>query len=330
MVTTRLNDSSAVAPSEMNASKPLTLLERRKHRLKTRPGIDLDKIKAESAAADTPFDLSDRHGITNLFEVHEALGQGTTGVVFRATRRNDRREVALKMMRIDDEELISVARGEFELLRSIQHPHIIEALDFFVYPAGAVMALSYFAGNTLDNAVSALPGRCMQEAVARNLFNALMLAVDHLHQQGIIHRDVKASNILVSHDLMDLKLVDFNTAQRVLEGGALTMTGTVDYLPPEVLLGESLSEKSDVWAAGLCLHLMLSGTLPVERRLFSSRSHFAEALSSQEVKLGSQQWTHVSDECKAVLRSCLEPSSQGRATASEVLSGSWLGSQINH
>merc|ERR1719181_1986656 len=125
----------------------------------------------------------------------------------------------------------------------------------------------------------------MQEAVAQNLFNALALAVDHLHQQGIIHRDVKASNILVSDDRRELKLVDFNTAQRVLEGGALTMTGTVDYLPPEVLLGESLNEKSDVWAVGLCLHLMLSGALPVEPRLFSSRSRFAEALSSQEVKL---------------------------------------------
>merc|ERR1719181_114525 len=145
------------------------------------------------------------------------------------------------------------------------------------------MVLSYFPGKNLEDAVKCR-GR-MSEDTSKYLFNALALAVDHLHQQGIIHRDVKASNILVADDHSDLKLVDFNTAQRTMEGGALTLTGTVDYLPPEALLGESLCEKSDVWAAGLCLHLMLTGTPPVERRLFSSRSRFAEALSSQEVKL---------------------------------------------
>lgn len=305
--------------------KPLTLLQRREHRLKSRPSIDCNLIQNDGAP--TPFSLSDPQGISKRFEVHEALGEGTTGVVRRAIRRHDGQQVALKMMRMDDEELLTTAKQEFELLRSIDHPHIIEAYDFFTYRMGAVMVLEYFAGKTLDDAVNGAPGGRLSENVAQGLFNPLALAVDHLHQQGIIHRDVKASNILVSDDLLDLKLVDFNTAQRVLEGGALTMTGTVDYLPPEVLLGESLSKKSDVWALGLCLHLMIAGKLPVERLLFSSRVEFAEALASQEARLSGQEWQHISKPCRSLLRRCLATNPDVRIAATDILSSDWLGTE---
>lgn len=318
--------AAACAHVDGQESKPLTLLERRGHRLKSRLSIDFELVKKGVA---TPFEIADHQDISRLFEVHEALGQGTTGVVSRATRRTDGRVVALKMMRMDDEELLSTARQEFELLRSIQHPHIIEAFDFFVYPKGAVMVLSYFAGKTLSDSVLAAPKRCMPEDVARHLFRQLVLAVDHLHKKGIIHRDVKATNILISEDLLDLKLVDFNTAQRTMDG-ALTMTGTVDYLPPEVLLGNSLCEKSDVWAVGLCLHLMLTGALPVERRLFSSRTSFVKALCSQEVPLGDQELQHISVRCKTVLRACLEPTPQQRCAAADVLASEWLTRQANN
>lgn len=307
------------SPVDGQESKPLTLLERRGHRLKSRPSIDFELVKKDSVA--TPFETAGHQDINRLFDVHEALGQGTTGVVSRATRRTDGHVVALKVMRMDDEELLSTARQEFELLRSIQHPHIIEAFDFFLYPKGAVMVLSYFEGKTLSDSVLAAPKRCMPEDVARHLFRQLVLAVDHLHKKGIIHRDVKATNILVSEDLLDLKLVDFNTAQRTIDG-ALTMTGTVDYLPPEVLLGDSLCEKSDIWAAGLCLHLMLTGALPVERRLFSSRTSFVKAMCSQEVP---QDLQHISVRCKTVLRACLEPTPQQRCAAADVLASEWLG-----
>jgi cell division control protein CDC15 len=291
--------------------------------MKTRPSIDFDLVKAHNDKISS-FDPADRQAVEKNFEVHEALGQGTTGVVCRAVRRSDGQQVALKMMRMDDEELLNIARQEFELLRTIEHPHIIEALDFFSYSMGAVMVLSYFAGQTLEESVHNMEDGYMPEDMSKRLFNALTMAVDHLHQQGIIHRDVKASNILVSNDRMDLKLVDFNTAQRVLEGGALTLTGTVDYLPPEVLLGESLCEKSDVWAVGLCLHLMLTGTLPVERRLFSSRIDFAQALCSEEVRLSNQRLQFISLPCKDVLGSCLEPHPQQRADAATLLATQWL------
>jgi serine/threonine protein kinase len=301
--------------------KPLSRLQRRRQQLKSRLSIDCDLIR--SSGPDGPS-FAMLEGIGTRFQVYEELGQGTTGVVFRAERRSDGQEVALKVMRMHDEELLATAKQEYELLRSISHPHIIQALDFFTYPMGVVMVLSYFAGKTLEEAVASTPRKSLPEETSRYLFNALVLAVEYLHQQGIIHRDVKAANVLVACDFSDLKLVDFNTAQRVLEGGSLTMTGTVDYMAPEVLLGESLSEKSDVWAMGLCLHLMLLGSLLVTRQRFSSRADFARALAKEEVLENLEEYQHLSKPCREVLRGCLAVEVKSRFMAAEILASDFL------
>merc|ERR1711920_616925 len=161
---------------------------------------------------------------------------------------------------MDDEEFFLTARKEYDLLRTIQHSNIIRALDFFVYPMGAVLVLEFFEGRSLEDTVRKSPKKHLTENQARPLFLKLMSAVAHLHAHNIIHRDVKAENILVSPALDSIRLLDFNTATATA-AGALTMTGTIDYLPPEVLLGDSPSQTSDIWSAGLCLHLMLIGTL---------------------------------------------------------------------
>merc|ERR1712176_1195419 len=119
-----------------------------------------------------------------------------------------------------------------------------------------------FEGRSLEDTVRKSPKKHLTESQARLLFLKLMNAIAHLHTHNIIHRDVKAENILVSLALDSIRLLDFNTA--TASAGALTMTGTIDYLPPEVLLGESPSQTSDIWSAGLCLHLMLIGALPLE------------------------------------------------------------------
>jgi len=228
---------------------------------------------------------------------------------------------------MDDEEMLRIAREEYELLRGVEHPHIIKAFDFFTMPMGAVLVLEYFAGKNLDAIIDRASGGRLEEQAAQVLFRALLEAVCHLHQLGIIHRDIKAQNILVSSNLKDLKLVDFNTAKRVQEG-ALTMTGTADYMPPEVLLGESLSEESDVWACGLCLYLMLYGSLPFERRLFGSHAEFGRAIEKSPLTCRStRSWSNegFSESCMSTLEQCLTVSPTQRPCAQTLLESEWLG-----
>lgn len=260
----------------------------------------------------------------NYYDI-EVLGQGSTGVVYRARHRDDKRLVALKTVRTDDEELIRIAEREYAVLSTIQHPSIIRALDFFIAADRIVLVLEFFEGMSLTKAVADAPGRMFSERSSHHLFVKLLQAVAHLHQHRVIHRDVKADNILVAKDLQELRLIDFNTAKRLAEGGALTVTGTRLYGAPEVLLGDSPSEGSDVWAVGLCLHIMLSGHLPSQlRRPVENFDAFVRRVVDEPFSLDGRRWKHISQSCKATLLRCLEKDRNLRPAAMTLLEEDWI------
>ena len=102
------------------------------------------------------------------------------------------------------------------------------------------------------------------------------------------------------------------------------MTGTIDYSAPEVLNGESPSERHDVWGAGLCLHWMLLGRLPRSASGFPSLSDFEESVRTNPVKCDGIEWTETSEDCKNIIRLCLSISMQDRPAPMVLLCLPWL------
>eukprot|EP00931_Biecheleriopsis_adriatica_P105314 TRINITY_DN79878_c0_g1_i1.p1 TRINITY_DN79878_c0_g1~~TRINITY_DN79878_c0_g1_i1.p1 ORF type:complete len:490 (+),score=104.52 TRINITY_DN79878_c0_g1_i1:74-1543(+) len=264
-------------------------------------------------------------GMLQQYELHEILGQGSSGVVYRALRKSDNKQVAVKTMQAFDEEMLAIRRQEFELLQKLRHPHIIEAVDFFASPGHAALVLEFFPGQTLSQTVKQAPSQQLAEDVSRQLFLMLLQAIDCLHQHRIVHRDVKGENVLISSSsrLNDLRLIDFNAARCVLEGGALTMTGTLEYAAPEVLQGESPSEGADIWSAGLCLHLMLAGSLPWRMGQLSMEAYHRK-VTTHELQLDGTSWQEISDECKEMLQLCLTIQKTMRPAAMVLLEQDWL------
>ena len=255
-------------------------------------------------------DTDSRNLLEDEFSVVSVVGQGTTSYVQHAVRRSDSCHVALKTLRVEDEHMISVAKEEYEMLRTIAHPNIVRALDFIAAPCRAVLVLEFFNGRDLLQTVSSMPEQCLPEIVAMPLTTMLADAVVYLHSRRVTHRDIKPQNVLASSDLKHLKLVDFNVARNLQEGLALTPTGTRLYAAPEVIFGEPPSELSDIWAVGLCAHLLLSGKLPQGREGCDSLKETIQVCAKREVTLQGHPWTKVSTQCKSVLRRCLaaEPS----------------------
>jgi len=270
--------------------------------------------------------------LAEAYDGFQKLGEGSTGVVYKVRDRRDNKEVALKVMRMDDdEEQLQIAQKEYDLLKHVSHPNIIKALDFFTFSMGAALVLDYFDGKKLSKAVREAPGRHLQESAACHLSAQLLGAVHHLHSRSVIHRDIKADNILVSPDLTDLRLVDFNAAKQLRESQALTMTGTVDYMPPEVLSGESPSQAGDVWAVGLCIYLMLNGRLPSERRALRLRLDSLDEVPLYRgslVRLDGDSWEDISEPCKDVVRDSLQYNHDLRPTASTVLAMPWFAEEL--
>jgi serine/threonine protein kinase len=231
--------------------------------------------------------------------------------------------VALKTSRAADAERLAITAREFEVLKHLAHPNITRALDFFSVADAAVLVLELFPGRELDVFVRQSPQKCLSEDRARDLSAQLWEAIRFLHDDcDIIHRDVKAANVLVSEQ-HTLKLIDFNTACRLADGSALTMTGTHEYAAPEVLRGKSPSASNDVWGAGLCSYLMLAGRLPRRADKYVSLKDFAAA-TEKSVMLTGGRWSDLSKACRDAVAGALAVDEEGRVTPAGFLQQPWF------
>lgn len=212
----------------------------------------------------------------NRYELGSLLGEGGMGRVYAATDRLTGKAVALKQVyipstmldfnsRTDYSESNVALAHEFQVLAALRHPHIISVLDYGFDMQGNV-AVPFFTMNLLEGAqtiTAAAKGRDLQGRI--DLIVQTLLALDYLHRRGILHRDLKPGNILVSDD--NVRLLDFGLAldrrQRHEEG---EIVGTLAYLAPELLSSKQPSVQSDLFAVGVIAIEMLSGIHPFESK----------------------------------------------------------------
>ena len=162
------------------------------------------------------------------FEIEREVGRGGVGVVYRALDRETGQPVALKLMAgagLDASEEARFAR-EAEVLKSLDHPHIVKLLDCGAYDEVPYVAMEWLEGEDLAARQRRAP---LPLAQALEIARQIALALDRAHGAGIIHRDVKPSNVFLlaqgSGDALHAKLVDFGVALN--EDARLTRTGVV-------------------------------------------------------------------------------------------------------
>jgi hypothetical protein len=222
------------------------------------------------------IDMSDPRTGKQLagYRILGRVGAGAMGTVYLVDRQDDpTRPVALKLLPRDASD---DAKGRFkrEILANsfFHHAGVIEILDAGETDQGhQYMAMEFFDGSDLSVALEAEPRLPPRRALhlARQVFEALAAC----HAAGVVHRDVKPANILVSRDGETAKLMDFGIAvisqlgefrQQVfhsMEGG---ITGTPEYMSPEQASGEEIGAASDLYSMGCVLYQMLAGRLPFE------------------------------------------------------------------
>lgn len=264
--------------------------------------------------------------LDDKFKVLEKLGSGCAGMVHRAVCLESGRTVALKIPRSKDAGLAEAAQKEYDLLTRLgPHPNIIKVLGFHNLKGEATLVLEFFDGPTLQAVVQE---KRLPEPTARILSIGLLKAAGHLHANNILHRDIKPQNVLVGHCLQKLRLCDFNAAACLDDGVPLTPTGTELYKAPELLLGEFPCERSDVWACGLCIYFMLSGSLPQGRDTLDPFCKLKADVALQPISLGATCWQHISEECKAMLQQCLAVSREDRPMIPDLLYDAWISDPI--
>src|SRR3954453_21452954 len=193
------------------------------------------------------------------------LGSGGMGHVWLARDEENGLDVALKMVGREGKSATRAER-EAKAAAALRHPHCQRIYALARDPAHVFIAYEYVPGRTMRQALAAgeLDDRAAVETAAQ-----VLEALAHAHGRGIVHRDVKPSNVLLAEgDVVDIRLLDFGLAQ-MAEFDTLTaigdVPGTLGYVSPERLLGQPATEAADVWAVGVMLWEALAGRHPFWR-----------------------------------------------------------------
>ncbi|ORX40724.1 kinase-like domain-containing protein [Kockovaella imperatae] len=204
-------------------------------------------------------------GPGELYERLACVGEGTYGKVYKARNAENGQFVALKRIRMEGEKdgFPVTAMREIKVLQALSHPNVLRLIEMMVSKGSVYMVLEY-----MDHDLTGLlahPEIQMSPANIKSLNHQMLSGLAYLHQQGILHRDMKGSNILLS-GRGELKLADFGLARTYSKHKRDDYTNrviTLWYRSPELLLGETVyGPEVDMWSAG-CIMLELFTSKPV-------------------------------------------------------------------
>lgn len=227
-------------------------------------------MTATDGAARRPADRALPAARISNFRLLRRIGAGGTSEVILAEQEPIGRLVALKLLRDEDAGLGRRRRfvQEARAAARLRHPNAVVVLDAGESDGFAFVAMEHVPGCGLDEAIAAACASGIPLPAARCVAWAreVAAALSHAHEQGIVHRDVKPSNVRIHKDGYAV-LLDFGLASELdetSEKGPATFCGSLPYAPPEVLRGGAADARSDVYALGATLYEALTGRLPFE------------------------------------------------------------------
>ncbi len=201
------------------------------------------------------------------YEIHELIGVGGMANVYRCTDTLDDREVAIKILKdefLNNDEFIRRFKNESKAIAMLSHPNIVKVYDVSFGDMIQYIVMEYIDGITLKEYI-ARQGIIEWKDVL-HLTIQVLRALQHAHECGIVHRDIKPQNIMLLQD-GTIKVTDFGIA-RFSDKATRTMTdqaiGSVHYIAPEQARGDSTDGKTDIYSVGVMLYEMLTGTLPFD------------------------------------------------------------------
>lgn len=256
----------------------------------------------------------------NRYEIIRKIGDGGMAFVYEAKDRLLNRTVAVKVLRpefVDDEEFLSKFKREAEAVASLSHPNIVNVYDVGEDGRVHYIVMEFIDGQNLKEIIQ--NEGTLDEYTALDITKQIAMALSAAHKKGIVHRDIKPHNILISNEGRIVKVADFGIAKAVSNS---TMTnigsiiGSVHYFSPEQAKGKYVTSNADLYSLGIVLYEMLIGKVP-----FRGDSPISIALQhiNDEIEFTQDEKINIPQSVRTIIKKLTEKSTVNRYQSAEEL-----------
>ncbi|KAK0072234.1 hypothetical protein PV325_011668, partial [Microctonus aethiopoides] len=306
---TKTDDDNSISRSILAAKTETQIRESIKHIQSSR-----DKQNNENENDD-----SNKKWVLADFEIGKPLGKGKFGNVYLARERRTRFVVAMKVLfkkQIEEGNVQHQVRREIEIQTHLRHPNILRMYGYFHDAKRVYLILEYAPNGELFKALKASPNERFDEHKTANYIRQMADALKYCHNKKVIHRDIKPENLLLGKN-GELKIADFGWSVHAPSSRRETLCGTLDYLPPEMVLGKSHDHTVDLWGAGILCYECLTGNPP-----FVAQSY--EETYNKIIRARFTFPNHVSELARDLIKKLLVVKAENRLPWDGVLSHPWI------
>ena len=256
----------------------------------------------------------------NRYQIIRKIGDGGMAFVYEAKDKLLNRTVAVKVLRpefVDDEDFLKKFKREAEAVASLSHPNIVNVYDVGEDGKVHYIVMEYVDGQNLKDIIK--NEGTLDEYTALDITKQIAMALSAAHKKGIVHRDIKPHNILISNEGRVVKVADFGIAKAVSNS---TMTnvgniiGSVHYFSPEQAKGQSVNATADLYSLGIVLYEMIIGRVP-----FRGDSPISIALQhiNDDLEFTSEEKVNIPQSVRTLIKKLTEKSSEARYQSAEEL-----------
>ena len=295
---------------------------------KSKMGSQIHKEELRLSVTNSLF-VSEVKGLPNKkYQIMSKIGSGAYGTVYLAQNIITKANVAMKKIPKSAENLLedNEIKDEIEILKKLDHPNIVKILEFYNTEDSYYIITDHCSYGELYYQINKSYSETQMAVVLRQILSGL----SYLHENNIIHRDLKLENILITEiensittkeKLFNIKIIDFGTAKIFdRKHSQYKIVGSSYYLAPEVL-NHSYNEKCDMWSAGVILYMLLCNVAPFDG---NDDAEIMEKIKQGKFNKKDPRYANASKEIKDLIENLLEYDSNKRLTALEALHHPWF------